>query len=73
MCLPLYHMGMLLEYYGEVHQGNLEILSNMSTRDMGGGNGTSGGGKISMNAAFRLLITHSNNHHGQIDYLRGLL
>ena len=36
MCLPLYHMGMLLEYYGEVHQGNLEILSNMSTRDMGG-------------------------------------
>jgi uncharacterized damage-inducible protein DinB len=70
--LPLPKLEDLLSYRSEVHQDTLEKLHSLSPDDFG---------RVPnpeqplrpMASYFRHLITHNNNHHGQIDFIRGLI
>ena len=61
----------MLAYMEAVHGATLETLQGLSSDDLdtvpdpGHGQQTTG-------VTFRHLITHNNNHHGQMDFLRGL-
>ena len=62
----------LLAYLNAVHQNTIEVVRGMSPAAL---DVVPDPSKPERNAAalFRHLITHKNNHHGQIDYIRGLI
>ena len=69
--LPLPALSILIGYLEAVHHQTLEFLSTL-TRD-----GLSVVPDLlqperTVGASLRHLITHKNNHHGQVDYIRGL-
>jgi hypothetical protein len=62
----------LLDYLQTLHQNTLEKLRNLTPEDL---DLIPDPDRPQMPAAayFRHLITHTNNHQGQVDYIRGLL
>lgn len=62
----------LLSYRAKVHQDTIEKLRSLSPDDFN---------RVPnpeqplrpITSYFRHLITHNNNHHGQIDFIRGLM
>ena len=70
--LPSPKLEDLLSYRAEVHQDTLEKLRRLSPDDF---NRVPNPEQSLRTIAsyFRHLITHNNNHHGQIDFIRGLM
>lgn len=70
--LPEPRLEHLLAYIEMVHQDTLEKLHSLSPDDLD---------RVpnpdlpqrSVSSYFRHLIIHNNNHHGQLDYIRGLM
>jgi uncharacterized damage-inducible protein DinB len=61
----------LLGYLEAVHDRTLELVSTLRDDELDRVPVPSRPG-VSLGVAMRHLITHKNNHHGQIDYIRGL-
>ncbi len=61
----------LIAYLVAVHQNTLQLVRGMTPADLDRVPDSSAPGRT-VGALFRHMITHKNNHHGQIDYIRGL-
>ena len=61
----------LLDYLEATHAQTIDFVSTLTPErlDTSPGQGDS---SPTLGASLRHLITHQNNHHGQIDYIRGL-
>ena len=70
--LPLPRLSVLTGYLGAVHRQTDEFLSTMAPDRLDTAPDPSQPERTVM-ASLRHLITHKNNHHGQVDYIRGLL
>ena len=69
--LSIPSLDILKAYVEAVYSRTQETISRLTESDLDG----SGAGSPSERTAgmsLRHLITHKNNHHGQIDYIRGL-
>ena len=61
----------LLGYCESVHDRNIEYISHLNADELD--QPVSLGSPVyTVGNCLRHLITHQNNHHGQIDYIRGL-
>ena len=70
--LPLPSLSILTGYLEAVHQHTLEFLPTLTPDRLDASPDPSQSGRT-IAALLRHLITHKNNHHGQVDYIRGLL
>jgi len=70
--LPPPGLADLLSYMSALHQNTMEKLSNLSSEDLDRSPNPSNPERT-IALLFRHLIVHTNNHHGQIDYIRGLM
>ena len=70
--LPLPRLEDLLAYMQALHQDTLEKLHNLSRDDFDHIPHPTRPER-SIGSYFRHLIVHTNNHHGQVDYIRGLM
>ena len=61
----------LLSYMEAVHKDTIAILSRLSPMDLDRVP-HSEQTRLDVGAYLRHLITHKNNHHGQIDFIRGM-
>lgn len=69
---PMPRLDDIVEYLEAIHQDTQEKLSRLSPEDFDReSNPQEPGNPIA--AYYRHTITHNNNHHGQIDYIRGLI
>ena len=62
----------LLAYIEAIHQDTLDKLHSLSSDDLDCTPDLIHPER-SIASYFRHLITHNNNHHGQVDYIRGLM
>ena len=62
----------LLDYLEALHQDTLSKLNSLTAEDLDRARDPEQPKRILANN-FRHLITHTNNHHGQVDYIRGLM
>lgn len=62
----------LVAYFDAVNENTLTIVRGMSPADLDEVPDSSTPAQT-VAARLRHLITHNNNHHGQIDYIRGLM
>ncbi len=69
--LAIPSLEVLLAYSEAVHQRSLSFLASLSVDRLEESIQPTAAGQ-SVAGSLRHLITHKNNHHGQIDYLRGL-
>ena len=69
--LAIPSLEVLLAYSEAVHQRSLSFLASLSVDRLEEPVQAIAGGQT-VAGSLRHLITHKNNHHGQIDYLRGL-
>ena len=69
--LPIPSLDVLLEYFEAVHNRNIEYVYNLNP-DALDQPISSDRPIYTLGNCLRHLITHQNNHHGQIDYIRGL-
>ena len=70
--LPLPSLSILTGYLRAVHRQTLEFLPTL-TPDRLNTSPDPSDPQLTVAASLRHLITHKNNHHGQVDYIRGLL
>mgnify|MGYP002526302707 FL=1 len=69
--LPIPSLDVLLGYFEAVHNRNIEYVYNLNPDSLD--QPISSDRPIyTLGNCLRHLITHQNNHHGQIDYIRGL-
>lgn len=69
--LPLPPLEVLISYIETTYQRAQEFLSTITSDDLDSVPDPSQPDRP-MAASLRHLITHKNNHHGQIDFIRGL-
>ena len=69
--LPIPELGVLTDYLKAAHAQTLAYLSTLTPDDLDGTPDPAQTGRT-LAASLRHLITHLNNHHGQVDYIRGL-
>ena len=69
--LPIPGLKVLLGYSRAVHEKCQEVLSSLPLARLGEAQDPTRPERTAA-MALRHLITHKNNHHGQIDYIRGL-
>ena len=69
--LAIPSLEVLVGYAESVHQRTLKYLSRLSDNDLDQAPDPDRP-DFTVAGSLRHLITHKNNHHGQIDYLRGL-
>ena len=69
--LPIPPLETLLDYLGAAHARTLELVSSLTAERLDAGPDSGIPGRT-FGSSLRHLITHKNNHHGQIDYIRGL-
>ena len=69
--LPIPDLDVLLGFSKAVHRKTQAYISALSAEALDVERATSPPGRT-VAASIRHLITHKNNHHGQIDYIRGL-
>ena len=69
--LPIPDLEILLGYSKAVHQQTQELLSTLTSEDLDRVPDPSQPQRV-VGSSLRHMITHKNNHHGQIDYIRGL-
>ncbi len=65
--LPIPPVAILTAYLEAVYPRTQETVSGLTEKDLDGPSSDRTTGM-----SLRHLITHKNNHHGQIDYIRGL-
>jgi len=70
--LPAPALADLLEYKEAVHRSTLDRLRTLSPADFDQVPDPAQPERT-VGAYFRHQITHQNNHHGQVDYIRGLM
>jgi len=70
--LPTPRVGDLLAYMEAIYKDSLDKLNKLSPTDL---DRTAGPKNMHLPVGFHLrhIITSTNNHHGQIDYIRGLI
>ncbi len=61
----------LVGYLEAVYRRTQEAVSDLTESDLDGRDGDSPSERTT-GMSLRHLITHKNNHHGQVDYIRGL-
>ena len=69
--LPIPPLETLLDYLGAAHARTLELVSALTPAQLDA-NPDSANPDHTFGSSLRHLITHKNNHHGQVDYIRGL-
>ena len=69
--LPIPDLEVMLGYSKAVHEKSQSFLSSLPSEMLDRGSDPTGSNRT-VAASLRHLITHKNNHHGQIDYIRGL-
>ena len=69
--LPIPDLDVLLEYSKAVHEKSQSFLGSLPSERLDQAPDPTRPQRT-VAAALRHLITHKNNHHGQIDYIRGL-
>jgi len=69
--LPIPSLDVLLEYCAAVHKRCIEYITGLTSNDLDQPLNTDRQ-NYSVGNCLRHLITHQNNHYGQIDYIRGL-
>ena len=69
--LHLPALSTLLEYLEATHAQTIEFVSSLTSDRLDTTPGHRDSGPT-FGASLRHVITHQNNHHGQIDYIRGL-
>ena len=69
--LPIPSLDVLLGYSEAVHKRTMAFVSGLDSNQLDHPL-TDGIENYSVGNCLRHLITHQNNHHGQIDYIRGL-
>ena len=69
--LPIPSLETLLDYLGAAHARTLEFVSSLAVERLDANPDPANPGRT-FGSSLRHLITHKNNHHGQIDYIRGL-
>ncbi len=70
--LPPPRLEDLLAYMKAVHQDTLDKLHNLSPADLDRAPNPEYP-EHTLVSVFRHVIIHQNNHHGQVDYIRGLM
>ena len=70
-CLAIPSLEALTGYARAAHQRTLKYLSGLTPEALDQAPGPERP-NLTVAGSLRHLITHKNNHHGQIDYLRGL-
>ena len=69
--LPIPDVGVLLGYSKAVHEKSRSFLASLPSERLDEERDPTQPQRT-VAASLRHLITHKNNHHGQIDYIRGL-
>jgi uncharacterized damage-inducible protein DinB len=69
--LPIPSLAVLTDYVKAAHQQTLDFLTTLTADALDVAPDPSQPERT-VAAALRHLVTHKNNHHGQIDYIRGL-
>jgi uncharacterized damage-inducible protein DinB len=69
--LPIPELGVLVDYLQAVHQRTLALVSELRQEALDGAPDQSRPDHT-LAVSLRHLTTHKNNHHGQIDFIRGL-
>ena len=69
--LAIPSLDVLMAYSDAVHQRSLSFVASLSPARLEESTQSSSRGQT-VAGALRHMITHKNNHHGQIDYIRGL-
>ncbi len=69
--LPIPALETLLDYLGAAHARTLDFVSSLTAERLEASLGPETPGRT-FGSSLRHLITHKNNHPGQIDYIRGL-
>lgn len=69
--LSLPALEVLMAYLEAVYRRTQETVSGLTESDLDG-RGDNSESDRTAGISLRHLITHKNNHHGQIDYIRGL-
>ncbi len=69
--LSLPPLDTLIGYLEAVYSRTREAISGLTESDLDGHGGKSPSDRTT-GMSLRHLITHKNNHHGQVDYIRGL-
>jgi uncharacterized damage-inducible protein DinB len=62
----------LQAYIGALHQNTLDKLHSLSSEDLDHAHNPSNPDRT-VALSFRHLIVHTNHHHGQLDFVRGLM
>ena len=69
--LPIPELGVLVDYLQAVHQRTLALVSELTQEGLDAAPDQSRPDHT-LAVSLRHLTTHKNNHHGQVDYIRGL-
>ena len=69
--LPIPDLETLLAYSNAAHEQTQEFLTTLTAADLDRPLDPSEP-RRTLSVSLRHMITHKNNHHGQIDYIRGL-
>ena len=69
--LPIPPLDTLLDYLEAAHARTLELVSALTAERLDASPDPETPGRT-FGSSLRHLISHKNNHHGQIDYIRGL-
>ena len=69
--MPIPSPDILTAYLDDVHRSTMRFLESLTLDDLDVAP-VSGQPERTMAALLRHQITHKNNHHGQVDYIRGL-
>ena len=68
---PIPRLPTIVEYLNAVHSDTLQRLARLDPADLDRVPDP-GRPQWTVAACFRHMITHKNNHHGQVDFIRGL-
>ena len=69
--LPIPELGVLVDYLQAVHQRTLALVSELTQEGLDAAPDQARP-HHTLAVSLRHLTTHKNNHHGQIDFIRGL-
>ena len=69
--MPIPELGVLVDYLQAVHQRTLALVSELTQEGLDAAPDQSRPDHT-LAVYLRHLTTHKNNHHGQVDFIRGL-
>ena len=69
--MPIPTPDILMGYLNDVHRSTIHFLESLTLEDLDAAP-SADQPRRTVAALLRHQITHKNNHHGQVDYIRGL-